>query len=263
MALWAGVARMGFRRYATYRGATLGGLVTNTVFGFMRTYVLLAVIREAGEVGGYDARDAVTYVWLIQGLLAVVYIWGWDLISARVRTGEVATDLSRPVDFQGWWLAMDLGRAAFHVMTRGVIPFLVGAAFFAVRVPGHVGQWVAFLVSVMLAVVVSFALRFLVELTAFWWLDANGVRLVFGLMHNLLSGFAVPLVFIPGAIGTLLLWLPFAATLQVPVDIFIGRHTGMAAIGQLALQLCWAAAVLALGRVVLSRATRKLVLQGG
>ncbi len=261
--LWTGVARMGFRRYAAYRGATVGGLFTNTVFGFMRSYVLLAVLRETGVVGGYDATDALTYVWLTQGLIMVVYIWGWDLISARVRTGEVATDLSRPVDFQAWWLVMDLGRAGYHALSRGALPFLIGSIFFTLRTPGEVWQWIGFAVSLLLAVIVCFAMRFIVELTAFWWLDANGVRLTFGLVQNFFSGFMVPLAFIPGAFGTVVGVLPFAATLQIPIDVFLGKHAGAGLLGVLALQSFWAVILLAAGRAVLAQATRRLVLQGG
>jgi ABC-2 type transport system permease protein len=45
----------GFRRYATYRQATVAGAVTNTVFGFLRCYVLLAV--AAGLTLRAVARD--------------------------------------------------------------------------------------------------------------------------------------------------------------------------------------------------------------
>ncbi len=35
----------------------------------------------------------------------------------------------------GWWLATDLGRAAYHLSSRGVAPTLVGAVLFDVRYP--------------------------------------------------------------------------------------------------------------------------------
>jgi ABC-2 type transport system permease protein len=37
----------GFRRYATYQQATIAEAATNTVFGFLRCYVLLAVAGAA------------------------------------------------------------------------------------------------------------------------------------------------------------------------------------------------------------------------
>ena len=66
------LAWSGFRRYATYRQATIAGSFTNMVFGFLRCYVLLAVggrARPAAVPAGYDARQLATYVWVGQGLL--------------------------------------------------------------------------------------------------------------------------------------------------------------------------------------------------
>lgn len=42
MRLYTEVARRSFRRYAAYRGATVAGIFTNTVFGFIKAYVLIA-----------------------------------------------------------------------------------------------------------------------------------------------------------------------------------------------------------------------------
>ena len=50
-----------------------------------------------------------------------------DDLAARISTGDVAIDLYRPVGLLGWYLASDLGRAPYHLLTRGLAPTLVGA----------------------------------------------------------------------------------------------------------------------------------------
>ena len=70
------LAGAGFRRYATYRQATVAGAFTNTVFGFVRCYVLLSLADAAGRVAGYDRAQLVTFVFVGQGMLAVVNFWG-------------------------------------------------------------------------------------------------------------------------------------------------------------------------------------------
>ena len=40
-----------------------------------------------------------------------VYSFGWQELALRIRDGSIATDLSRPLDPQRYWLAFDLGRA--------------------------------------------------------------------------------------------------------------------------------------------------------
>ncbi len=261
--LYAGFAARGFRRYSTYRGATLAGIFTNTVFGFMLAYILLAVFRERDTVGSYDASDAVTYVWLSQGLLMTVYLWGWYDVALRVQSGDVATDLQRPLDFQGYWLAQDLGRGLYHALFRGVPPFLVGALVFDVRLPGEPLLWVAFAVSVALAVTASFAFRFLFNLAAFWLLDYRGVGVLAMVASTFFSGMAIPIAFFPGWLETAAWALPFAAMVQAPVEIFLGHAGELELLGLLALQALWAVLLLAAGRAVYVVGTRKLVIQGG
>ena len=77
MRLYWELARRGYRRYAAYPAATWAGVFTNTIFGFMQAYILLALYRHRDHVGGYDASDVVTYVWLTQGMLAAVQVFGW------------------------------------------------------------------------------------------------------------------------------------------------------------------------------------------
>jgi ABC-2 type transport system permease protein len=257
------LARRGYRRYAAYPGATWAGVFTNTFFGFLLAYVLLAVYRERDTVGSYDARDAVTYVWLAQGMLMTIYIWNWFDVALRVRSGDIATDLQRPLDIQGYWLAHDLGRAAYHAVYRGIPPFVVGALVFDVLVPRSPLVWAAFLASLGLAVVTSFAFRLLYNLSSFWLLDYRGVGILAMTAATFFSGQIVPLAFFPDGLELLAWALPFASMVQAPIEVWLGHAEGAELAGLLGLQLFWAASLLLLGRAVLAAGLRKLVIQGG
>jgi ABC-2 type transport system permease protein len=259
------VARRGYRRYATYRGATVAGLFTNTVFGFLRSYLLMALLagQATGMIGGFGTGDSLSFVWLGQGLIMVVYLFSWQEIGLRVRSGDIATDLSRPYDFQGYWLAQDLGRALYHLVSRGIVPFLVGMAVFTLTLPHDPVIWLAFAVSVALGVVVSFALRFMANLSAFWLLDYAGPLVMLTAAFTLLSGFILPINFFPPWLRTTARALPFAAVIQTPVEVFVGKHHGASLAAVLGIQVAWAVLLLAVGRFVLKRAMHKLVVQGG
>ena len=257
------LARRGYGRHAAYPGATWAGVFTNTFFGFLIAYTLLAVFEQRDAVGDYDARDAVTYTWLAQGMLMTIYLWGWFEVALRVRSGDVATDLQRPLDFQGYWLAQDLGRAAYHALFRGVPPFVLGALVFDVLVPGNPLVWLAFLASVTLAVVTSFAFRFLFNLAAFWLLDYRGAGVLAMVASTFFSGQIVPIAFFPHWLAVLAWALPFAAMVQAPIEIWLGHAEGLELLGLIALQAFWAGALLLAGRAVLAAGMRKLVIQGG
>lgn len=262
--LYLAVATRSFRRFSTYRAATAAGVFTNSVFGVIYSYAYLALWDQRPHAGGYDAVDAVTFVWIGQALLMTVALWGGgttDDLTERVRSGDIAIDFYRPVSLQGWYLSADLGRAAYHLVTRGVLPLVVGAALFDLRGPASVAAAVGFLLSVALAVVVSFGLRFLVAGTSFWLLDPQGPRVLAGAAAVFFSGMMLPLVIFPEPLRSIALALPWAAIVQTPADIWLGQGPGL--LPALLLQAFWAVVLLAGGQLLLRAATRKVVVQGG
>ena len=250
----------GFRRHSTYLAASLAGLFTNTVFGLLRVAVLLAVVGQSGSVAGYDAADTGTFVWLGQGLLAVVLLWPDRELAQRVRSGDIAIDLARPWNLQMALLAQDLGRAGHAVLVRLGPPVAFGALVLPFRWPQSPWTVLFFAVSTALAVVISFAVRFLLDLTSFWLLDNRGVASVYMSVSGLACGLTVPLAFFPDGLRTALYATPFPAMMQTPIDVFSERGAPTAL---LAHQVVWAVVALAAGQFVLTRATRKLVVQGG
>ncbi|MGK5674206.1 ABC transporter permease [Micromonospora sp. URMC 106] len=254
----------GFRRYATYRQATVAGVVTNTVFGFLRCYVLLAAAGAAGTVAGYDRGQLATFVWVGQGLLAVVLLWGWTELADRIRTGDVASDLLRPVHPVTSHLATDLGRAGHAALVRLLPPVLVGPIFFEVYLPRRWTTLPLFALSAVVAVVLCFGCRFLVNATAYWLQDVRGPMILWTLASGVLAGLYFPLRFLPEWLQHAL-WLgtPFPSLLQTPLDVLVERDPPGAQVGLVGLQLAWAVLILAACRLVQGRAERRLVVQGG
>lgn len=263
MRVYVEFARRGYRRYAAYPAATWAGAFTNTVFGFMQAYILLALYRHRDDIGGYDATDTVTYVWLAQAMIGAVQVFGWSTLALRIRTGDVATDLVRPVHPLRIGLAFDLGRAWYHALFRGLPPFAVGAVAFDLTAPGSPLVWAAFLVSVVLAVCLSFAFRAIYNLAAFWLLDHRGPMIIGVTTALFFSGFIVPVHFFPGALRAVALATPFPSMIQTPIDVFVGHVEGWEIVTRMLVQLGWAAALFVLAHAVFAAGTRRLVVQGG
>lgn len=263
---YAAVVVRGFRRYATYRVATAAGVFTNTVFGLIISYSYLALWDQRPHLGGYSQAQALTYVWIGQGLLAAMAQMGGGFereLTERITSGAIAIDLYRPADLQGWWLASDLGRAGFQLVGRGVLPGVAGALVFGLALPGSPAPWLLFAVSVALGLLVSFAIRYLVALSAFWLLDGAGVAQMAAIVALFFSGMLLPLNAFPGALAGVAQALPWASMLQTPADVLLGRRHGTGALRALALQAGWAVVLLAAGRLLQGTATRRVVVQGG
>jgi ABC-2 type transport system permease protein len=261
----AALAAAGFRRYSTYRQATAASTFTNSVFGFLRCYILLAAVAAAGPViGGYDAPRLALYCWASQGLIGVIALWGWTDLGDRIRSGDVVGDLLRPVHPILTYLGPDLGRAGHAVLTRFAFPILLGAVFFDLYVPHSPATYPLFILSVLLGVVVSFGCRYLVNAAAFWLLDVRGVNLLSQLGSSLFAGLAFPLHFLPSWL-TWTIWVatPFPSVLQAPLDVLVERGSWTVRLAEVGGQAAWAVVMLALCVYVQRRAERKMVIQGG
>jgi ABC-2 type transport system permease protein len=254
---------LGFRRTAAYRTAAVSGAITNTFFGFLRAYVFIGLYQNRPDAGGYSLEDALTFSFITQGLAALLALWSWWDISETIQTGQIATDLSRPYDYQLAWLAQDYGRAAYQLGMRTVPPVVAGMVVFGFVLPTDPVRWLLLVPSLTLAIAVSFGWRFCLNLTSFWIVDHRGVASMGLLTGFLLSGFVVPLAMWSDGIREVVALLPFAAMVAIPVDVFLGKLQGTDLAAALALQAFWAVAMLGAGRLMLSPALRKLVIQGG
>jgi ABC-2 type transport system permease protein len=259
--LYARLVRYGFRRHATYVWAAIAGAFTNSVFGILRAYILIALWQARPGLAGYDVADAVTFCFVTQALIGPMQLFGGGLtLPERIRTGDIALDLVRPASLQLWTLAEDLGRAGYLFFVRGIPPMLLGGALFGVVTPAGAGWWLAFLASFTVGVLVSFAWRYLVALSVCWLLDDRGVNAFSLVLTTLFSGMLLPLGLFPGRLGELARALPWAAMVQAPTDVYLGK----APIAQtLAFQCFWAVALLALGALATRAIRHKVVIQGG
>lgn len=263
-ALIRALAVSGFRRFSTYRQATLASTFTNTMFGFLRTYVMLAVVAVGGSVAGYSGPQLITYVWAGQGLIGVVLLWGWTDLADRIRSGDVVMDLLRPVHPVVNYLATDLGRAGHAALTRLLVPIVVGALVFDMYLPQHLITYPLFVISAVLAVIVCFGCRYLVNATCYWLLDNRGVSMTWLIFSGVLGGLYFPIRFLPEW-AVVLVWFgtPGPSLLQAPLDVLVERDPLGVQLGIITVQVAWAVVLLALCYLVQRRAERKLVVQGG
>lgn len=255
--------RMSYRRYRTYGAATLAGLSTNAFFGLLRSYVFIAFYEHRPIAAGYSLGDALTYVWLAQGMIMPLYLWGWLEIANTIRTGAIASDLTKPISFFGFWLSRDLGRATYHWLYRWMPTLMFGFLLFHIRLPGSPFAWLAFALSALLAIILSFCLRFMINIIGFWTTDVRGIMGMVLLAVNFLTGFLVPLDFFPPILRGIVLQLPFAGMINTPTKIFLEQARGAELLFLLAQQLLWTFIFIAAAQLLLRAATRKLVVQGG
>jgi ABC-2 type transport system permease protein len=249
----------GFRRQTTYRLALASGLITNAFFGVVRTAIFLALYTERDQVAGLDVTGALTYVWVLEALFAVVWApWVWEMAEA-IRSGEFLVELLRPGDPYLRLLAFDLGRTLSILVTRSLPVLVVVGLVLDLRLPSTAGGLALLAASMLLAAVVSFQFRFLFGSAAFWTPDYRSMFLFVFPVLWLALGSVIPVAYFPEGLRRLVEWSPLIPLLMAPVQVATGGAAGPALAGQVA----WMLLLGLTGRLVLGAAGRRLVVHGG
>jgi ABC-2 type transport system permease protein len=257
------VVQRAIQRQMTYRAASIAGLATNFFFGLLRAAVLVALYGARQQVEGMSVQDAITYTGLTQAIIAYLSFFGWYELAQSVYSGQVGADLLKPVNLFTYWMGQDLGRALVQLVWRGLPILGFYALAFGIATPGTPGEWLALLIALGLGWLVSYSWRFLANLAAFWSPNAGGmIRLVFTLSW-FLSGFLMPLRFLPGWFQTLCYLTPFPYTVNTVVEVYLGLLNGPQLLQALAWQAAWAAGLILGGQALLRAGVRRLVILGG
>lgn len=256
-------AKKSFQRQLQYKIANYSGFVVNTFFFVVRAYIFMALYEHRGVVAGYNVIEAITFTGITQAMLMTVGIFGGREISDAVRTGALATDLMKPIDYQSFALSNQLGSSFYYFLFRGLPIFSIMVIFFPWKPPHSLTALVLFFPSLASAATITFCLSFMVGLSAFWLLDESGVKQIVMGAGVLLSGFIIPVSFFPSGFGRICEWLPFVGQSYVPVAIYLGKYVGGQMISMLVRQMVWMAILIMLGRAFMSLAVRKVVIQGG
>jgi ABC-2 type transport system permease protein len=260
--LWELVA-LSFRLQLTYRTANWAGLATNFFFGLLRAAVLLALYGTRQQIAGVPLAAAITYTGLTQGVIAYLSLFGWWDVMNSVYSGDISSDLLKPLNYLIYWLARDLGRAIASLFVRGLTMIFAYALLFDITLPHSIWQWLALVVALTLSWLVSFSWRFLVNLAAFWTPDARGVGRFAYTLSWFLSGFLMPLRFFPDWFVQLCRWTPFPSMVNTTIEVYLGVLTGPEIVQALLAQLLWAGFLLTACQLTLRAGVRRLVIQGG
>lgn len=263
MRLFFQLTRKALQRQFTYRAAVFAGFLTNSFFGILRASVMIALYGSASQVAGLSLQDAITFTGLSQVTIGSLNMFSWFNVIRSVYSGEIASDLLKPVNTMFFWMAQDLGRTLVELVLRGM-PIMLGyALLFDISTPQSLGQWVMVAVSLFLAWLVSFGWRFVANLPAFWTPNAIGIARFVFIFSWVMSGFMMPLRFFPEWFVKLCYLTPFPHTVNTIIETYLGLLQGEELLWALLSQAAWAGALLLIGQVGMRLGIRKLVIQGG
>lgn len=261
-AYWA-ILKVRFIALLQYRTAALAGIFCQTFFGLIMVMAYSAFYRSSHASQPLDYQQVISYVWLGQTLYAL-QPWGVDSeLATLIRNGNVAYEMLRPLDLFTHWYMRCIALRTAPTLLRAVPMAAIALCFFGMRPPASLASAGAFVIALLGAVLLASALTLLMSMSLLWTLGGDGVVSLVGTAAMFLSGMIIPLPLFPDWAQGVLNALPFRGIIDAPFRLYLGQLPPHALPGVLAHQLLWTGVLVLLGRWLLVRGCRRLVVQGG
>ena len=220
---------------------------------------------HTGTTAGLDKGQAVTYAVmavLASRLRELDQYAGRDTVLQHMHFGTIVYWYLRPLSPQRYYARRALGEQLYG-LAWALAGYAVCLAAGVVEPPGSAAVAGVFALSLLLGQWVLYYVMLVLDQLCFWTLRNGAAMLILIFAQNLLSGMYAPLWFFPDWFVTLSSFLPFQATLSVPLSLYIGRVPLSDAGGQLAVQAAWVGVLALFTRFLWRRAARRVISQGG
>ena len=250
-----------------YRAAAWAGVATQFAWGGMLILMYRAFYQSDANSFPMTFQALSSYVWLQQALLTMFMLWFYDNeIFDSITSGGVAYELCRPCDLYSMWFVKNMALRLSKVVLR-CVPILAVAVFlpepFGVGLPASLWGALLFPVSLILGFLVLIAISMLVYISTFYTMSPMGIRILAASASEFLSGSLIPIPFFPQWLQNVMNALPFSSVQSTPFLIYTGYLTVEKALTRVAVQLTWLVLLVLAGRLLMNRALKRVVVQGG
>ena len=255
-------ARKAFRRKSVYRLEYFLGLFNAVLTIFIGAAIWDAVYNDASVIDGIGRSQMITYA-VLGMVMRTMLTMNEFIIDGKIRSGEIAVDLLKPLRFPRYVFSVVLGEVGFGLWTK-VLPVLA-LSFVAFRLELPESPFVAllFVVSLLFAYLLLYALNYIFWLFAFWIHHTWSMVTIKNALLMLLSGATIPLWFLPEKLERIFSVLPFRHVYYTPLSLYLGKIEPSEVPGIFAQEIGWIVALYAIGRLLWRRAQLKLTVQGG
>ncbi len=257
---------MGFQTALEYRLNFLISLISAAYPIFIQTYLWTAIYAGSAEsvVYGFTYRQMIAYTFLA-GLVTRIVRTGFEYeIMEDVKNGKFSTFLVQPLGYFPYRLCSYFGQ---KLPGQAMILVILVVVLVALNVFWSVTfeplRILAFLATLVMAVVLNFLIFYIFSAMAFWIVEVGflfeGIRIV----TVLLSGGIFPLEVFGERFLSIMNWLPFRYTVHYPITVLNGSITTGEALSGLLMQLLWIGICLVLSNLLWRVGSRRYVAVGG
>jgi len=237
------IFKISFAQEFAYRLNFIMWRVRNVLQIFLVFFLWTTIFADQSkEIFGYNRDKILTYVFGIMIMKALVLSARVIDVSGEISRGDLTNYLLRPVNYFKYWFTRDISSKALNLSFAAVEFFLLylvlkPSLFFQTDVI----QLAGFLLATSLAIFLFFVLLFIVSFVPFWApeLGWGAQFLLIIVATEFLSGGLFPLDILPSNIQGILYLTPFPYLIFFPLQVFLGKVTGLALVKGILISSAW------------------------
>lgn len=250
-----------------YREAAYAGIATQLAWGLMYIMLYHSFYENNPSSVTMDISQLSSYIWLQQSFLALFMTWFLDNeIFDLISNGNISYEVCRPLNLYNMWFIKNCSIRLSKTLLR-CFPILIIASFmpgtYKFNGPASISSFILFLMSMFIAFIVVVAYCMIIYIVTFYTISPIGIRVIMTMVADFLSGGLLPLPLLPEWLTKYIYLSPFAAMQNVPFRIYSGNISDSNAIISIILQVFWAVTLILFGKFIMSKAIKKVVVQGG
>ncbi|MFC4653142.1 ABC transporter permease [Lactococcus nasutitermitis] len=258
----------GYRQSLAYQGNFLIYRLADATFALVAYFLWRAVFSSSTSpnLGGFTLPEMIIYVFLSFYLATLTSSWASGNIGQEIKDGSIAMRLLKPVNYSLTYFFEEIGAKLMQVAFMTVI-LLGGIVIFQLTHPHvlafHLGNFLLFVMSSLLAYLISYYFDLCFGFTAFIFQNLWGANNMKSTIVNFFSGSLIPLAFFPPLVASIFSFLPFASLIYTPIMIYLGRYNPQQLTLSLVLQVFWTLFFYVLSKIIWRAVIGHLTVQGG
>ncbi|MDE6742903.1 MAG: ABC-2 family transporter protein [Lachnospiraceae bacterium] len=255
--------RIGMKEYLVYPSAVWAKLFSKIIYLYLQFCIWSALFASNSmKHSELNKADTLRYIVVATIVSTVIECNVIEKVNAQIQSGNIATELIRPIGFKRMLLARHLGDTAIKILCY-LVPLIVLVKA-SVSLPllccGQIGLGI---LSVSLAYGIQFLYSLVIGLLAFWLIVTWPINMFFGAIYKLLSGAWIPVTMFPETLNRINIFLPFRAIYAIPISILTSSMKVIEIRQSIGVQVMWLVILYILVQIIWRVGRNKLVVQGG
>lgn len=266
MRAYLSIIKIRFNLLLQYRVAAIAGIITQFFFGMIFVMVLHGFYSSTSKPMPINFHSAATYIWIGQAMLGMMPWNGDKEIQSLIRTGDVTYELIRPMNLYDYWFARAFALRTAPTFLRAIPLFTIGLLLpkdYRMILPPNILAFLAWLVTSFGALLISCAITNIINITTLYSISGDGIQRLLSAIVTLFSGMVVPLPLFPDKMKQILNYLPFSGLVDIPARFFTGEIQFNQLFNYFGFQILWALILYVLGKGILMRKIKDIIVQRG